>query len=132
MNKIVDELKKVKVFYLATMEKDQPRVRPFSSITEFEGHPYICTGNHKDTYKQLKENNKIELSGMYDGGTWIRVSAEVVEDNRIEAQKAMLNDPTGPSQLYKAGDGRFVTFKLVNIKAYKYNFYASPEEISEY
>lgn len=129
MNKIVAELKKVKVFFIATEEGDQPRVRPFSSIAEFEGNAYICCGNHKEIYKQLSADPKIELCGMYDGGTWLRVSATVVEDNRVEAQEAVLNDPTGPKQLYKAGDGRFVTYKLTDVKALKYNFYASPEEI---
>ena len=124
MNKIVEELKKVKVFYIATIEGDKPKVRPFSSVAEFEGHAYLCTGNQKDIYKQIKENPNIELSGMYDGGTWLRVSAALVEDNRIEAQQAILDDPTGPSQLYKAGDGRFATFKLTDIKAFKFNFYS--------
>ena len=68
---------------------------------------------------------------MYDGGTWLRVSATLVEDDRIEAQEAILNDPTGPSQLYKPNDGRLVTYKLINVKALKYNFYATPEEIKE-
>lgn len=131
MNKVVEELKKVKVFYIATIEGDHPRVRPFSSIAEFEGGAYICTGNFKDTYKQLSKNPHIELCGMYDGGNWLRVSADVKEDNRVEVQEAVLNDPTGPKQLYTAGDGRFVTYKLENIKALKYNFYAAPEEIKE-
>ncbi|MCR4874892.1 MAG: pyridoxamine 5'-phosphate oxidase family protein [Clostridia bacterium] len=131
MNKIVVELKKVKIFYIATVEGDKPKVRPFSSIAEFEDHAYICTGRHKETYKQLTTNPHIELSGMYDGGTWLRVSATVVEDCRVEAEQAVLDDPTGPSQLYKAGDGRFVVFKLTDVKAYKFNFYSAPEEIEE-
>lgn len=131
MNKIVEELKKVKIFYIATVEGDQPCVRPFSSVAEFEGHAYLCTGNQKSVYKEISQNNKVELSGMYDGGTWLRVSATLIEDNRVEAQEAVLNDPTGPSQLYKPGDGRFIIYKLENIKAYKYNFYSAPEEIKE-
>ncbi len=131
MNKVVEELKKTKIFYIATVDGDKPRVRPFSSVAEFEGRAYICTGRHKETYKQLTSNPHIELSGMYDGGTWLRVSADVIEDDRIEAEQAVLDDPTGPSQLYKAGDGRFVVFKLTNVKAYKYNFYSAPEEIKE-
>lgn len=131
MNRIVEELKKVKVFYIGTIEGDKPKVRPFSSVAEFEGHAYLCTGNHKDIYKQIKANPHIELCGMYDGGTWLRVEATLVEDNRIEVQQAVLDDPTGPSQLYKAGDGRFVTFKLTDIKALKFNFYSAPEEIKE-
>lgn len=131
MNKVVEELKKVKVFYIATIDGDKPRVRPFSSVAEFEGYIYLCTGRHKEIYKQLSNNPHIELSGMYDGGTWLRVSADVIEDNRVEAEQAVLDDPTGPSQLYKAGDGRFAVFKLTNVKAYKYNFYSAPEEIKE-
>lgn len=129
MNKIVDELKEVKVFYIATVEGDQPRVRPFSSVAEFEGNAYLCTGKHKEVYNQIHNNPKVELSGMYDGGTWLRVSATLLEDNRIEVQEAVLNDPTGPSQLYTAGDGRLVTYKMTEIKAFKYNFYSAPEEI---
>lgn len=131
MNKIVEELKKVKIFYIATIEGDKPKVRPFSSIAEFEDHAYLCTGNQKDIYRQINENPNVELCGMYDGGTWLRVSATLEEDNRLEVQQAVLDDPTGPSQLYKAGDGRFATFKLTNIKAFKFNFYAAPEEIKE-
>ena len=130
MNKIVEELKKVKVFYVATAEGDQPRVRPFSSVAEIEGNAYICCGNFKEVYKQLSADPKVELCGMYEDGTsWLRVTATVVEDSRIEAQEAVLNDPTGPKQLYTAGDGRFVTFKLSDIKAIKYGFFAAPEEI---
>ena len=129
MNRVVEELKKVKIFYIATVEDDQPRVRPFSSIAEFESNAYICTGKHKEIYSQISKNPKIELSGMYDGGTWLRVSATLELDERIEAQEAVLNDPTGPSQLYKPNDGRFVVYKLTNVKALKYNFYAAPEEI---
>lgn len=132
MNRIVEELKKVKVFYIATVEGDQPRVRPFSSVAEFEGNAYICSGNFKDTYRQLSANPRIELCGMYDGGTWLRVTATVREDNRVEVQQAVLDDPTGPKQLYQAGDGRFVTYRLTDVKAQKFNFYSAPEEIGEH
>ena len=66
---------------------------------------------------------------MYDETSWLRVTARAVEDNRIEVQQAVLSDPTGPSQLYKAGDGRFVTFRLEDAKAVKYSFFAAPEQI---
>lgn len=131
MNKIVEELKKVKVFYIATDENGQPRVRPFASVTEFEGNAYICCGNFKQVYKQIKNNPKVELCGMYDGGSWLRVCAKCVEDDRIEVQKAMLADPTGPKGIYEAGDGKFATFKLENIVATKYSFTSAPEKIQE-
>lgn len=129
MNRVVEELKKVGVFFIATIADGEPRVRPFSTIAEFEGNAYICCGNHKEIYKQLSANPHIELCGMYDGGNWIRVTAVAEEDARLEAQQAVLDDPTGPSQLYRAGDGRFVVYRLTQVKALKYNFYAAPEEI---
>ena len=122
MNKIVEELKKARVFYIATIDGNQPRVRPFGSIVEYQGEAYICSGNFKEVYKQIKANPNVELSGMYEGPTWLRISATLVEDNRIEVQEAILNDETGPKGLYQPGDGRFVTFKLTNIKARKYSF----------
>ena len=126
MNEIVNELLKVKVFYIATIDGDQPRVRPFGSVLEYEGEAYICSGNFKDFYKQIKANPKVELCGMYPDFDWIRISATLVEDDRIEVQQAMLDDPTGPKGLYEAGDGKFVTFKLKDVKATKYGFTHPP------
>jgi len=129
MNRIVEELKKVGVFYIATEEGDQPRVRPFSSVTEYQGYVYICCGNFKEVYRQLIACPKVELCGMYDGGSWLRVTAVALEDRSLEAQRAMLADPTGPSMLYTAGDGKFTTFRLEGAKGIKYSFSAPPEVI---
>ena len=129
MNRIVEELKKVKVFYIATIEGGEPRVRPFGSVAEFEGEAYLCSGNFKDFYNQIKRNPHVELCGMYDDTSWLRVKATLVEDDRIEVQETMLDDPTGPKGLYEAGYVKFVTFKLVNVKAAKYSFFAPMEEI---
>ena len=116
MNKVVEELKNMDMFFVGTCDGNQPRVRPFSSITEFEGAPYICCGNQKEVFKQMMANPKIEICGMAKNGNWIRVEAIVERDERIEAQEAMLADP-------------FEVFKLTNIKALRYNFYSAPEEI---
>lgn len=129
MNKIVESIKKLKVFYIATIEGDQPRVRPFGSICEFEGSIYICSNNTKEVYKQITANPKIEMCGMNENGEWIRLSATAKKDNRIEAKQAVLNDPTGPSQLYKADDAIFEVFRLENVKCMKFSFYSAPEEI---
>lgn len=131
MTRIEEELKSAKLFYIATIDGDSPRVRPFSSITSYEGHTYICSGRRKEFFKQVSENPNIEICAMKDNGEWIRVSATLKIDNRVEPQEAMLNDPTGPSQLYTPNDGNFVVFQLTNIKALKFNFYAAPIEIKE-
>ena len=56
MKRVIDFLKKAEVYYLATVEGNQPRVRPFGTINEFEGRLYIQTGKIKPTSHQLAEN----------------------------------------------------------------------------
>ena len=131
MNRVVEALKEHSPFFIATAEKDQPYVRPFSSVTEFEGNLYLCCNNQKEVYRQLKKNPKIALCGISKEGSWLRVTGLAVEDDRIEARAAMLQDPTGPSMLYKADDGLFVVFKITKVHAVKYSFEAAPEMISE-
>ena len=131
MNKIVEELKGTGIFYVATVEGEQPRVRPFSSVCEFEGKAYLCTNNTKKVYKQLIENSKVEISGMGKNGTWIRVAGELVRDDRDEARAAMLADPTGPSKIYQLGDGIFEVFYIKNAVCTKYSMTAEPVVIEE-
>ena len=130
MNKIVEELKKAKVFYIATIDGNKPRVRPFASVAEYEGHAYLCSGNFKEFYKQIKENNHIEITAMYNGPYWLRISGALIEDNRLEVQQAILDDETGPKGIYTPGDGKFVTFRLDVDKALKCSFTGN-EEIKE-
>jgi uncharacterized pyridoxamine 5'-phosphate oxidase family protein len=131
MNRIVEELRKTGVFYVGTIDGDQARVRPFSSVTEFEGELYICTNNTKDVYKQIMNNSKIEICGMGKDGTWIRISGTAVRDDRDEARKNMLEDPTGPSNLYKLGDGIFEVFKVENPVCTKYSMISEPVVIEK-
>ena len=130
MNKIVTALKETGTFFVATTEGDQPRVRPFSSVCEFEGSPYICTNNTKRCYAQMTANPKAELCGLNQDGTWIRVQCRLTRDDRDEARAAMLADPTGPSQLYTLGDGIFEVFRLDDAVCTRYSFTDAPEVIS--
>ena len=130
MNRIVEALKQTQIFYVATLEGDQPRVRPFSSVTEFEGSVYLCTHNTKDCYRQVCANPKMEICGMNKDGSWVRVSGKLVRDDRDDARKAMLEDPTGPSNLYTLGDGIFEVLRLEDAVCTKYSFTAAPEVIA--
>ena len=132
MNHIVEAIKAASPFFVATVRGDQPCVRPFSSVTEFEGKVYLCCNNQKEVYKQLKQNPKFELCGMTKDGAWLRVSGVAVEDDRREARVAMLEDPTGPSMIYTADDGLFVVFRLEHLHAVKMRFGAEPEVIDEH
>lgn len=113
MNEVYQFLKECATYYLATVEGDQPRVRPFGTVDLFEGKLYIQTGKGKSVSKQMKENPKIEISGM-NGGKWIRVTAEAVLDERIEAQKHMLDNYPSLQKMYQPGDGNTEVFYLKN------------------
>ena len=90
MKEIQRFLKECGVYYLATVEGDQPRVRPFGTAEIFEEHLYIQTGKKKDVFKQICENNNVEICAFKDG-KWIRVTGKLVLDDRVDAKKYMLD-----------------------------------------
>ena len=90
MQKTLDFLKAAGTYYLATMDGDQPRVRPFGTAHIFKGKLYIQTGKVKPTSKQIAANPKVEICAFKDG-TWLRLCGELVEDDRVEARKSMLD-----------------------------------------
>ena len=79
MKEVQEFLKSCGVYFLATMDGDQPRVRPFGTAEIFENHLYIETGKKKDVFKQIEKNNKVEICAFKDS-KWIRVSGELVVD----------------------------------------------------
>ena len=83
-------LKKADTYYLATIEDGQPRVRPFGTVNIFEGKLYIQTGKEKAVFQQLMANPNAELCGCYKG-TWLRIRGKLIDDNRVEAKKSMLD-----------------------------------------
>ena len=85
IEKVTQFLKEAETYYLATVEGDQPRVRPFGTAHLYEGKLYIQTGKVKDVSKQLLANPKAEICAFKDG-EWIRVAGELVEDDRVEAR----------------------------------------------
>lgn len=90
MKEVQKFLKECGVYYLATVEGDQPRVRPFGTAEIFEDHLYIQTGKNKDVFKQIRENNNVEICAFKDG-KWIRVTGKLILDDRVEAKKYMLD-----------------------------------------
>jgi uncharacterized pyridoxamine 5'-phosphate oxidase family protein len=104
MQGVYDFLKKTQTYYLATVEGDQPRVRPFGTIDIFEDKLYIQTGKIKEVAKQLSKNPKLEICA-FDGSKWIRVQAVAVEDDRREPKQHMLDAYPDLKGMYSADDG---------------------------
>lgn len=128
MQEVYDFLKKVKTYYLATVEDDQPRVRPFGTIDLFEGRLYIQTGKSKDVSKQIQANPKVELSA-FDGEQWLRLSGELVRDDRIEAKEHMLDAYPHLKGLYSAEDDNTEVLYFKNAKATFCSFTREPKVI---
>ena len=126
MKRVYDFLKKAEVYYLATVEGDQPRVRPFGTVNEFEGRLYIQTGRIKPTSRQLAANPKAELCAFFEG-TWIRVACELVEDDRVEPRKAMLDAYPNLRAMYDENDGNTQVFYMQNATATFCAFGKAPE-----
>ena len=128
MKEVCEFLKKAGTYYLATVEGDQPRVRPFGTAHIFEGKLYIQTGLKKDVARQMAANPKVELCAM-SGGKWLRISAEAVHDPRIEAQQSMLDAYPSLQGMYKAGDGNSAVYYLKNAVATFSSFTEPPKTV---
>lgn len=125
MKRICEFLKNAEVYYLATVEGDQPRVRPFGTINEFEGKLYIQTGKVKPTSKQLAANPKAEICAFKDG-EWIRVACELIEDDRLKAKKSMLDAYPNLRNMYDENDGNTQVFYMKNATATISSFGGEP------
>jgi len=66
MEEVLQFLKKCETYYLATVDGDQPRVRPFGTINIFENKLYIQTGKSKNVSKQIQANPKVEICGFFN------------------------------------------------------------------
>lgn len=128
MQTVYEFLKTAETYYLATMDGDQPRVRPFGTVNVFEDRLYIQTGLTKDVAKQMLANPKVEISAMV-GGSWIRVAAEAVLDERVEAQERLLAAYPALQAMYKPGDGNTAVFYLKNATAVISSFTEPPKTI---
>ena len=125
MQRVYEFLKSAGTYYLATVEGDQPRVRPFGTILCFEGRLYIQTGKSKPVSKQLSLNPKAEICAFKDG-RWIRVCGELIEDDRVEARKAMLDAYPELRSMYDENDGNTQVFYFRNASATIASFTEAP------
>ena len=128
MEKVVKFLKEAGTYYLATVEGDQPRVRPFGTAHVFEGKLYIQTGKVKDVSKQLHQNPKAEICA-FKNGEWLRVSGKLIEDDRNEARQSMLDAYPSLQKMYKADDGNTEVFYFEEATAIFTSFTHEPEII---
>lgn len=126
MERTLKFLKDAGTYYLATVDGDQPRVRPFGTINEFEGKLYIQTGKKKDVSKQLHANPKAEICAFMNG-EWLRVACELVADDRREAKVSMLEAYPNLQGMYSADDDNTEVLYLKDATATFSSFAGAPE-----
>ena len=119
-------LKEAGTYYLATVDGDQARVRPFGTINNFEGKLYIQTGKSKDVSKHIHANAKVEICAFMNG-EWLRVACTLVEDDRREARVAMLEAYPSLQNMYSADDGNTEVFYMKDATATFSAFTHAPE-----
>jgi uncharacterized pyridoxamine 5'-phosphate oxidase family protein len=128
MQEVYEFLKKCGTYYLATVEEDQPRVRPFGTIEVFEGKLYIQTGKTKDVSKQIQKNPKVEICAFGEG-TWLRVSGKLVRDDRVEAKAHMLDHYPSLKDRYSAEDENTEVLYFEDATAVFSSFTGEPKTI---
>lgn len=129
MQRVCEFLKSAGTYFLATVENGQPRVRPFGTAHIFEGRLYIQTGKAKPVSKQIIANPKVEISAFKDG-KWLRISGELVENDRVEAKKSMLDAYPNLRGMYDENDDNTQVFYFKNATAVFSSFASAPETIT--
>ena len=128
MEEVYEFLKKSRVFFIATEEGDQPRVRPFGVVNIFEGKLYIQTGKSKNVSKQMEINPNVEISAFLEG-KWIRLEGKVIRDERREAKVSMLDANPELKVLYSADDDNTEVLYFKNAKATFCSFTEEPRVV---
>ena len=128
MEEVYEFLKKCGVFFIATEEGNQPRVRPFGALNIFENKLYIQTGKSKNVSKQMQINPNIEISAFTEG-RWIRLEGKVVRDDRREAKVSMLEANPELKAMYSADDDNTEVLYFENAKATFCSFVEPPRVV---
>ncbi len=126
--KVAAFLDEAKVYYLATADGDQPRVRPFGTVLVRDGRLYIQTGKKKDVSRQLAANPKAELCAFMDG-RWLRVAGELEEDDRREVKVEMLEKMPQLKGMYSPDDGNMQMLYFKSAAATFSSFGGAPETV---
>ncbi|WP_278984717.1 pyridoxamine 5'-phosphate oxidase family protein [Segatella bryantii] len=124
IQKVFDFLQKAGTFYLATVEGDQPRVRPYGAMLLFEGKIYIMAFGKTNATRQIADNQKAEICAFK--GKTLRIECKLVEDNRQEVGRALvekmpiLKDALGENGengvMYYLKDAKADFFKMMELE----------------
>ena len=130
MQEVYEFLKKCGTYYLATVDGDQARVRPFGTADLFEGKLYIQTGKVKDCFKQIMANPKVEICAFGEG-KWLRIAGTLVNDDRVEAKAHMLDNHPNLKSMYSAEDDNTAVLYFKDATA-TFSSFTEPNRVVEF
>ena len=123
-------LQECKTFYVATVDGDQPRVRPFGVAEVYNGRLYIMTGKKKDVFKQMVANPKFEITAVKPSGAeWIRVSGRLVSDDDMKAKEFLLDKNPSLKGMYSATDDNMAILYIVDGEARLCSFMGAEKKV---
>ena len=128
-NKVCNFLDQVKTYFIATVDGNKPKVRPFGTALVHDGKLYIQSGKGKEVVKQIKNNPFVEICA-FDGSKWLRISAELVNDNNHDVKVAMLEKMPELKGMYNADDDSMEMFYMKNAEAVFCSFTSAPEKLN--
>lgn len=130
MKEVENYLKECGIFYLATVDGDQPYIRPFGVAEIINGRLYFMTGKSKDVFKQLARNCKFEVCATKPSGEeWMRLCGELVNDDSREIKEEYLRRHEELKPLYCVDDGNMAVLYVRNATARFFSFTAPVREV---
>ena len=131
MEEVQAYLKECGAFFIATVDGDQPRVRPFGVSEIINGRLYIMTGKVKDVFKQMDANGKFEICALKPSGSeWLRLSGTLVNDETLAVKEEFLNRNQSLKSMYKADDGNMAVLYITNATARFCSFMAPERKVN--
>ena len=129
MQEVQNYLKECGVFYIATVDVDQPRVRPFGVSEIINGKLYIMTGKVKNVFKQMDANGKFEICALKPSGSeWMRLSGTLVNDDDLAVKTEFLERNPGLKSMYKPDDGNMAVLYITGATA-RFCSFSAPERV---
>jgi uncharacterized pyridoxamine 5'-phosphate oxidase family protein len=118
MSKINDYLTEAGVFFLATENGSQPKIRPLGAHLEMDGKVLFGVGDFKEVYKQMQANPQVEIVACKQDGHWLRYTGTAVFETDYKYAEAMLDLSPNLREIYNDKTGnKMAVFHLENATA---------------
>lgn len=130
MSKLNDFLTEAGIFFLATADNTQPKLRPLGAHIEMDGKVLFGIGDFKDVYKQLKANPLCEIAACKPDGQWLRYTGKAVFESDEKYAQAVLDANPQLKGIYNETTGnKMMMFHLEDASAVVINVMGPGESI---